>query len=181
MIGRCAARCVIVLALALIAAVRLITNDPPASDARLVAVTAPPAAHRAADGPETFVFRTRPYVIGRYEAVSRETVVSSPPVSGHVTAMDVRVVTPDGEVVPQHELMLHHVVFTNGGTPGRSRTDAACPGQLPERFFGTSEELRPLTLPRGYGYPVGVHDNWTAAWMVMNHQARTGGSCSSTA
>ena len=137
-----------------------------------MAITGPPAVHRSQPELETFVFRTGPHVIGRYQAVSRETVVSSPPVSGHVTAMDARLVTADGEVVPQHELMLHHVVFTNGGTPGRSRTDAACPGRLPERFFGTSEELRPLTLPRGYGYPIGAHDNWTAAWMVMNHQGR---------
>ena len=161
-----------VLALASIAALRLITNDPPASDARLVAVTEPPAEHRADHGLETFVFRAGPYDVGRYQAVTHETVVSSPPVSGHLTAMDARLVTLDGEVVPQHELMLHHVVFTNGGTAARSRTDAACPGRLPERFFGTSEELRPLTLPRGYGYRVGVHDNWTAAWMAMNHQGR---------
>jgi hypothetical protein len=163
---------VIVCAAASIAAVRLITNDPPPTDARLVAVTEPPAAHRADAGQRTYTFRVGPYDIGGYQAVSREAVVSPPPVSGHVTAMDARIVDLDGKEVPQHELMLHHVVFTNGGTPGRSRTDAACPGRLPERFFGTSEELRPLTLPRGYGYRIGADDNWTAAWMLMNHQDR---------
>ena len=42
-----------------------------------------------------------------------------------------------------------------------------------QRFFGTSEELRPLTLPRGYGYPITARDRWRASWMVMNHQPIT--------
>jgi plastocyanin len=39
-----------------------------------------------------------------------------------------------------------------------------------ERFYGTSEELRPLTLPRGYGYPTVPQDRWKMIWMVMNHR-----------
>ena len=56
-------------------------------------------------------------------------------------------------MIPQHVAMLHHLVFTNGG-PDNRRGDRACPfNATRERFYGTSEELRPLTLPRGYGYP----------------------------
>ena len=40
-----------------------------------------------------------------------------------------------------------------------------------QRFFGTSEELRPLTLPRGYGYKITARDRWRTSWMVMNHQS----------
>ena len=35
---------------------------------------------------------------------------------------------------------------------------------------GTSEELQPLTLPRGYGYPTSSTDNWKMIWMAMNHR-----------
>jgi hypothetical protein len=61
----------------------------------------------------------------------------------------------NGEEVPQSQLMLHHNVFTNGG-PDDKRNDGACPGPaVAERFYGSSQELRPLTLPKGYGYPTG--------------------------
>jgi len=42
--------------------------------------------------------------------------------------------------------MLHHLVLANAGSDGRL-PDAACPERrTAQRFFGTSEELRPLTL-----------------------------------
>jgi plastocyanin len=66
--------------------------------------------------------------------------------------------------------MLHHNVFTNGG-PRNTRRDGACPDNaVRERFYGTSEELRPLTLPAGYGYPSSPRDKWKTIWMVMNHR-----------
>ncbi|HEX6584739.1 MAG TPA: hypothetical protein VF056_14160 [Thermoleophilaceae bacterium] len=48
--------------------------------------------------------------------------------------------------------MLHHNVFTTGG-PDNTRKNGACPNNaVRERLYGTGEELRPLTVPRGYGY-----------------------------
>ena len=42
-----------------------------------------------------------------------------------------------------------------------------------ERFYGTSEELRPLTLPPGYGYPSDPADKWHGSIMVMHHRSGT--------
>jgi plastocyanin len=85
-------------------------------------------------------------------------------------------VTRRGAEVPQYQVMLHHIVFTDGGPDGR-RHDSACPERpVFERFFGTSEELRPLTLPAGYGYPFTPRDQWRSSWMVMNHQATDRGA-----
>ena len=48
---------------------------------------------------------------------------------------------------------------TAGRTTGGS--DPMCPLKTTrERFYGTSEELRPLTLPPGYGYPSDPADRW---------------------
>jgi len=140
------------------------------SSARLVAVTAPPPEHRADPGLKTYVYRFGPHQIGPYQMARGTDDVRPPPVDGAVVAMDARLVTRAGEEVPQHEVMLHHVVFFDGGPDGRRR-DAACPQRsAPRRFYGTSEELRPLTLPRGYGYPTARRDRWRASWMVMNHR-----------
>jgi plastocyanin len=64
--------------------------------------------------------------------------------------------------------MLHHLVFFNRGRPGAPRHDGTCP-RAAQRFYGTSEELRPLTLPGGYGYRHDRRERWDAAWMAMNH------------
>jgi hypothetical protein len=73
-------------------------------------------------------------------------------VKGSIVGMDVRVVDTAGDEIPQSQLMLHHNAFTNGGSDNK-RDDGACPQRsVTERFYGSSEELRPLTLPRGYGY-----------------------------
>ena len=79
------------------------------------------------------------------------------------SAMDARLVDARGNVIPQHVAMLHHLVFTNGG-PDDARGDRACPlTTTRERFYGTSEELRPLTLPPGYGYPTNPADQLARA------------------
>jgi plastocyanin len=135
------------------------------------ATIAPPAEHHADPSLATYVFRVGPYAMGGYETFRHTDAVAPPPVRGSIVAMDVRVVDPQGQVIPQDVLMLHHNVFTNGG-PDDSRVDGACPHRpVRERFYGTSEELRPLTLPRGYGYPTAPEDRWKMIWMVMNHRA----------
>jgi len=140
------------------------------NSARLVAVTAPPPEHLADPSLKTYVYRFGPHRIGPYQVARATDVISPPPVDGAIVAMDTRLVTRKGAVVPQSDVMLHHIVYTDGGPRGKRR-DGACP-QRPvfRRFFGTSEELRPLTLPAGYGYPVASRDRWRASWMVMNHQ-----------
>jgi plastocyanin len=134
------------------------------------AVTEPPPGHHADPSLKTYVFRVGPFSIGGYQTFRRNDLVDPPPVKGSIVGMDVRVVDPDGDEIPQSQLMLHHNVFTNGG-PDNARDDGACPHRsVTERFYGTSEELRPLTLPRGYGYPTAPADRWKMIWMVMNHR-----------
>jgi plastocyanin len=132
--------------------------------------TPPPPEHHADPGLTTYVFRVGPFEIGGYQTVRRNDVVAAPPVAGSIVGMDVRMVDESGVEIPQNELMMHHNVFTNGG-PDNTRTDGACPHRsVRERFYGTSEELRALTLPRGYGYPTAPQDQWRMIWMVMNHR-----------
>jgi hypothetical protein len=134
------------------------------------AVTSPPPEHHADPSLKTYVFRVGPFNIGGYQTFRHNDVVKPPPVAGSIVGMDVRVVDTHGDEIPQSQLMLHHNVFTNGG-PDNKRDDGACPERaVTERFYGSSEELRPLTLPRGYGYPTDPRDKWKMIWMVMNHR-----------
>lgn len=148
-------------------------DDPRSSAAAQLpetAVTSPPPGHHADPSLKTYVFRVGPFSIGGYQTFRHNDVVKPPPVPGSIVGMDVRVVDTQGGEVPQSQLMLHHNVFTNGG-PDNRRKDGACPHRsVTERFYGTSEELRPLTLPRGYGYPTDPQDKWKMIWMVMNHR-----------
>jgi len=134
------------------------------------AVTSPPPGHHADPSLKTYVFRVGPFSIGGYQTFRHHDVVQPPPVAGSIVGMDVRVVDTDGVEIPQSKLMLHHNVFTNGG-PDNTRRDGACPtNAVKERFYGSSEELRPLTMPQGYGYPTSPRDHWQMIWMAMNHR-----------
>ena len=133
-------------------------------------ITSPPPEHHADPSLQTYVFRVGPFSIGGYQTFRHNDVVKPPPVAGSIVGMDARIVDLNGAEIPQAQLMLHHNVFTNGG-PDNTRRDGACPNNaVKERFYGTSEELRPLTLPRGYGYPTTPADNWKMIWMAMNHR-----------
>ena len=134
-------------------------------------ITPPPPEHRADPALTTHVQRVGPFRIGPYDTFQSAPNVTTPEVAGAIVGMDARLVDASGAVIPQHILMLHHLVFTNGGPDGR-RGDRACPlSTTRERFWGTSEELRPLTLPPGYGYPMNPADRWRALMMVMHHRA----------
>src|SRR3954454_18656808 len=136
-------------------------------------LSAPPPEHHADPSLTTYVERSGPFEIGAYETFMKTFAVKPPPVAGAIVGMDVRLVDESGAVLPQWITMLPHVVFTNGG-PDDQRADPECPGHATrERFFGTSEELRPLTLPAGYGYPTNPADVWRAPLMVMHHRAGT--------
>src|SRR3954447_8808185 len=143
----------------------------PAARAATVTVTPPPPEHRADPSLTTYVERSGPFEIGSYETFIKTVRVATPPVAGAIVGMDVRLVDESGAVLPQWVTMLHHVVFTNAG-PDDQRADPQCPGHTTrERFFGTSEEMRPLTLPAGYGYPTNPADTWRSSLMVMHHRA----------
>ena len=121
-------------------------------------VTPPPPEHRADPSLTTYVERLGPFKIGAYETLQKAVTAKPPQVAGAIVAMDARLVDRHGKVLPQHITMLHHLVFTNGG-PDDRRARPACPLKTTrERFWGTSEELRPLTLPPGYGYPTDPAD-----------------------
>src|SRR3954452_20136626 len=144
----------------------------PAAFAQQV-VNPPPAEHLADPSLTTYVQRAGPLKIGPYATMQRGVAVKPPPVPGAIVGMDVRLVDQDGTVIPQWITMLHHIVFTNGGTDDQRR-DPSCPHKTTrERFFGTSEELRPLTLPPGYGYPTNPADRWHSSLMVMHHRSGT--------
>ena len=121
----------------------------------------------------TFTYRFGPIDVGPYQAVKESNDVRTPALSGSVTAMSARVVGRRGQTIQQSRVMLHHLVFFDGGRPGDTRHDNTCgTHRTPQRFFGTSEELRDLTLPAGYGYPIDRRDSWKSAWMLMNHTHR---------
>lgn len=153
-----------------LAVVALLLALAPAAGAASVPVTPPPPEHRADAALTTYVQRAGPFKIGPYATLKTSAKVQPPEVPGAIVGMDARLVDADGKVIPQHVTMLHHLVFTNGGPDG-GRPDPACPRKTTrERFFGTSEELRPLTLPAGYGYPTDPADRWSAPIMVMHHR-----------
>jgi plastocyanin len=135
------------------------------------ATVSPPPEHRADPSLTTYVERLGPFTIGAYETLQKAVAAKPPAVPGAIVGMDARLVDKAGKVLPQHVTMLHHLVFTNGG-PDDRRADPACPLKTTrERFWGTSEELRPMTLPPGYGYPTNPADKWRAILMVMHHRA----------
>jgi plastocyanin len=130
------------------------------------------------DGPRTtYTCRYGPIVVDPYQ-VRQEIVtnVPRPPGDGHITAMDVNVVDPDGSAVPIQRLMLHHIVFSN-----LNRADPMCGSYtlwdnktqspiVPQRFYGAGEERAKLALPPGYGYKLDSGDQWLMVWMFMNHR-----------
>lgn len=141
---------------------------PVALAAVFAAIGFGPPAHSPAA--RTFTYAFGPIAVGPYQALRRSNAVRTPSLSGAVVRMSARVVDSRGRAIPQSQVMLHHLVFFDGGRPGASRHDNTCgTRRTPQRFFGTSEELRDLTLPAGYGYRVDGRDRWTSSWMVMNH------------
>ena len=64
-------------------------------------VTSPPASHHADPDLHTYVFRVGPFSIGGYQTFRHKDVVQPPPVAGSIVGMDVRVVDPNGDEIPQ--------------------------------------------------------------------------------
>jgi hypothetical protein len=122
---------------------------------------------------QTYTLRSPRIVVGPYQTIRSGGPVPAPAVNGYVVWMDVHVVdVTTGQEIPQWEVMLHHLVAFDQGLFRGQRRDGECPShRVGQRFYGTSEELRALTLPAGYGYPIGARDKWSMGWMLMNHRA----------
>ena len=118
------------------------------------AQAAPPPEHRADPSLTTYVKRVGPYTVGSYETLQKAAHAVAPEVPGAIVGMDARLVDKRGAVIPQHIVMLHHLVFTNGG-PDDKRRDPGCPHKTTrERFWGTERgaaarsRSRPATATR---------------------------------
>jgi plastocyanin len=119
-------------------------------------------------------FKAGPFVVGHYDGARGGLAVRAPRMDGSVVEVDANVVDADGHVIPQSVVMLHHLVFKDLGHSSNVKPDGACPtSHGDQRFYGESEELRALTLPKGYGYRVDREDKWRMGWMLMNHTHKT--------
>ncbi len=147
----------------------------------LLALAAPAGAET-----RTETFRHGPIEVGGYEVKQQnaDLTIPEPNVDGFVTHMEVDVVDANGKPVPISRLMLHHIVFLNGGRFFGEKRDGTCdsilgldsktwlPG-VAERFYAAGEERAELSLPPGYGYRVRAGEQWLMTWMLMNHRKET--------
>jgi plastocyanin len=119
-------------------------------------------------------FRSGPFTVQGFQTVWPTAGVHAPRLNGYVTRMDAELVDKRGHPVRINKVMLHHVVFIDGGRDGRQGYNT-CPGRKGTPFFGTGEENERLVLPAGYGYRVHRHDRWRMVAMFMSHrlQAKT--------
>ena len=113
--------------------------------------------------------RTGPYLVQGFQTIWPTGGVRNAGVSGYVTRMDAELVDGRGRHVRINKVMLHHVVFIDGGRDGKHGYNT-CPGRRGTPFFGTGEENERLVLPPGYGYRVHRHDRWRMVAMFMSHQ-----------
>lgn len=147
----------------------------------LLAAAAPASAEI-----RTETFRHGPIEVGGYEVKQQDAdlTIPEPNVDGFVTNMEVDIVDAAGKRVPISRLMLHHVVFLNGGRTFGDKRDGTCnsilaldsqtqfPG-IAERFYAAGEERAKLALPQGYGYRIREGEDWLMTWMLMNHRKQT--------
>jgi plastocyanin len=142
------------------------------------AATAAAAPHRTTTlvgtGPGgVMTYRYGPLELDGYETRRGNAAVLAPKTGGFVTQMYTHIVDGAGRPVPQQTVMLHHVLFANGGRFRGDRRSSDCKGAAPhEKFYGTGEEDQELQLPPGYGYRVRAGDRWRLSWMFMNHTSR---------
>lgn len=131
----------------------------------------------AAAAVQTLTFRSAPIHVGAFAVVQTTQRADSPQVDGFVVGMSAELVDEAGEVVPDGDVMLHHVVFgkvlyadaTCTSVRGYDGARTSFPVQ---RFYAEGEEHMRLDLPAGYGYPNRGADLWGLLAMLMNHQAR---------
>jgi hypothetical protein len=140
----------------------------------------------SAGSKQTYTCRLGPVTVAPYQVLTKELLFNppKPAVDGHITAMSVDVVDPDGTQVPINRLMLHHIVFLNFGSTFGEKRDGTCGDSflgwdskslLPnaaERFYAAGEERAKMALPPGHGYPIKRGDSWVMTYMLMNHRSK---------
>ena len=131
----------------------------------LAAVIAALFALPAAARPYEKTIKEGPYELGPYSVrLGAGANIRTPRVNGFITHMEADVVdVRTGKVVPIQRIMLHHIVFSNLGSPTQKKSQA---------FYGDGEERAQMDLPKGYGYPIARGDRWGFVWMLMNHRDR---------
>jgi len=134
--------------------------------ALLLAVLIPAAPASATV--KTYVFRYGPVRMNGFETRLPKVRVKAPGVSGFIRKMNAVLVYKNGSRVPLNQVMLHHIVFINDGSP-RTPKHGSCAGRHGEPFFGTGEEHEQMLLPRDYGYPIRHDDRWRLQTMLMSH------------
>jgi plastocyanin len=143
----------------------------------LAAVFALAAPGGALAAEQTLTFRSAPIKVGPYEVAQGIQGVESPKVDGYVVGMGADVVDAAGNVVPNSDVMLHHVVFAKVLVPDYTcatfRDYGGNLSSIPaERFYAEGEEHMQLSLPTGYGYPNAAQNVWGLLYMLMNHHNR---------
>jgi plastocyanin len=136
--------------------------------ASVLAVIGPSAAQARV---QTFNLHSEMFTLSGFQTIFPKVSVPSPRETGYITYMDAYLINERGRRVSIRDVMLHHVVFINGGSPGIDK-NGSCPGRGGEPFWGTGEEKQPLILPEGYGYQVSGGDRWRMQAMLMSHSLR---------
>lgn len=114
--------------------------------------------------------------VGPYGVAQGATGVDSPDVDGYVVGMSADLVDANGNVVPNMDVMLHHVVFAKVLYPDYTcrsfqNYDGSVSGLPVQRFYAEGEEHSVMALPAGFGYPNKGTDVWGLVYMLMNHHA----------
>jgi hypothetical protein len=127
---------------------------------------------------QSLVFESAPIQVDRYAVARGVQLVQSPSVDGDVVGMKADVVDLNGNVVPDTDVMLHHVVFAKLGAPDSTCSsftgyDGKTTPAITQRFYAQGEEHFTLRLPDGYGYPNRATDRWGLLYMLMNHHPQT--------
>lgn len=112
----------------------------------------------AAAAVQTLTFRSAPIHVGAFAVVQTTQRADSPQVDGFVVGMSAELVDETGEIVPDGDVMLHHVVFGKVLYPDATCTsfrgyDGRRTSFPVQRFYAEGEEHMRLDLPAGYGYP----------------------------
>jgi plastocyanin len=135
-----------------------------------LAIVAPSVA-QAKTTIEVHRLETKPFLLSGFNTIFPKIGVPTPKRSGYITRMDAWLVNDKGRRVSIRDVMLHHIVFINGGQKGIAKR-GSCPGRGGEPFWGTGEERQPLILPEGYGYEVKRREAWRMQAMLMSHSLK---------
>jgi len=134
-------------------------------------VVAAPSVAQAKTKIEIHKLESKSFLLSGFKTIFPKISVPTPKRSGYITRMDAWLVNESGRRVSIREVMLHHIVFINGGQRGIAKR-GSCPGRGGEPFWGTGEEKQPLILPEGYGYQVKRRESWRMQAMLMSHSLK---------